>query len=549
MNPFERTFAVRNGALVDTGSFVNPASVKASICGAYIRNGITRLGSADFHASGDVWPLWGGNKIGGAFGGEFRFEVYDEYRPPYVGLNPPNSGLDPTISDYVSASSVPDTHGSRHVSSLFAETVVPLVGRNFTLPLIHSFELTAAARYESYSQFPGFTKPKYGVNWKPLPWIMVRASFNSGFRAPSLVSLFKGSYIGKTLNSTDTYRSVVTGLLTDQSSNRNNLVTGNAHLKPETSKGRSAGIVVDVPYVKGLSVSVDYWEIRQKDVFATSGSVNDDRDALLAATQAALAAGQSINAVDLGSGTPSYKGEGTAVARLPVTQQDRDLFAAYNATRSPSNQRAVVGAIDYLLTTYINRSQVFVNGFDFNANYRFPKTAIGSFTFDTRWTRLVTFYANTAVGVPRTQFLESNTASAGGASPKWRGNTTLSWRRQQWGAGVGVYYIGRYCDSSATTTLGNYESLGAPAYLQPFFTGGATSYRYVVHDSKAYNVFVTYRFAAKNRWFAHTDIRFGVNNVLDAKPPLSSAGEGYDTAVYNGLARGRDYSLQLTKKF
>jgi hypothetical protein len=52
-------------------------------------NGITRLGSADLHASGELFPLWGGNKISGALGGEFRFEVKDEYRPPYVGLYRP----------------------------------------------------------------------------------------------------------------------------------------------------------------------------------------------------------------------------------------------------------------------------------------------------------------------------------------------------------------------------------------------------------------------------------------------------------------------------
>jgi hypothetical protein len=34
-------------------------------------------------------------------------------------------------------------------------------------------------------------------------------------------------------------------------------------LQPETSTGKSAGIVVEVPFVKGLSISVDYYEVRQ----------------------------------------------------------------------------------------------------------------------------------------------------------------------------------------------------------------------------------------------------------------------------------------------
>ena len=44
--------------------------------------------SGDFRASGDVFPLWGGNTVTAAFGGEYRYEVYDDFRPPFAGLNP-----------------------------------------------------------------------------------------------------------------------------------------------------------------------------------------------------------------------------------------------------------------------------------------------------------------------------------------------------------------------------------------------------------------------------------------------------------------------------
>src|SRR5207302_898996 len=88
-NPFTRSYAVQGGALVDTGRFVNSPGVVASLLGVYNRSGITKLGSGDFRASGDLLKIWGGNKIGGAIGGEFRYEAFDDYRPPYVGLNPP----------------------------------------------------------------------------------------------------------------------------------------------------------------------------------------------------------------------------------------------------------------------------------------------------------------------------------------------------------------------------------------------------------------------------------------------------------------------------
>jgi hypothetical protein len=282
-------------------------------------------------------------------------------------------------------------------------------------------------------------------------------------------------------------------------------------------------------------------------VIASSGSIADDNQALLAATQAALAAGQSIGAIDLGSGTASYQGDGSVV-RLPVTQADRDFFTAYNATRTPGNQRAVVGSIDYLRTTYFNKAKEFVSGFDLDLTYRLPKNALGNFTFNTNWTYLVDFHAYNAAGATRTDLRSTNNASVGGATPEWRGSASVRWRRSAWGAGLSAYYIGQYTDSGATTTQAIYESLGSPKYIRPVFSNGSTSYRYVVSDSISYNLFASYRFSAKGNWINDTTIRVGVVNLFNAIPPLSSDSRGYDPAIYNLMARGRAWSVELTKK-
>jgi outer membrane receptor protein involved in Fe transport len=70
-----------------------------------------------------------------------------------------------------------------------------------------------------------------------------------------------------------------------------------------------------------------------------------------------------------------------------------------------------------------------------------------------------------------------------------------------------------------------------------------------VHDSITYNTFVTYRVSAQNRYLNNTNIRFGIVNLLNSKPPLSSDSRGYDPSQYNLMARGLSWSLQLTKKF
>ena len=546
-NPFTRTFAVQNGALVVTGPYVNSSMVQSGFRSKFIREGITKLASGDVRAAGDVLSIWGGNAIGAAVGGEWRYEGYDDLRPAYAGLNPAGSGLDETSNDFLGFSPNSDTHGTRHVEAAYVETSIPLVGNKFRLPLVRSLELSASARFESYSDFGDTTKPKLGVNWRPFSWAMVRSSYNEGFHAPNLAQLFTGTLIRTVTGSTDTYRSGVTGLTTDGPSNRRSIAAGNPNLQPEESKGKSAGIVIEVPMVKGLSLGVDYWEIAQTNVIAASGSITDDNLALNVATQAALAAGQSIGSIDLGSGTANYKGDGSVV-RLAVTQADRDFFTLYNSTRTAGNQKAVVGAIDILRTTYFNKASEFVNGVDFDLNYRFPVTAIGNFTFNTTWTKLIDFHAYNSAGASRTNLLWTNSASVGGATPVWRGSATVGWRRDAWSAGLSAYYIGDYSDSGATTTQAIYDSLGAPNYIVPVVTNSATVYRYRVSDSLTYNANISYRLRTNNKWTNDTTIRLGVINLRNSRPPLSSDSRGYDPAIYNLMARGQSWSLQLTKK-
>jgi len=547
-NPFGRTFAVQGGTLVVTGDYRNSTALIDSFMDTFVRLGRTGLSSVDFSANGELWEIWGGNTISAAFGGEYRYETYLDFRPPYAGLNPPGSGLNPESNDFMNFSPNSDTNGNRHVSALYLETRLPLVGKNFQLPLVQELELTASVRYEDYTDFGDTAKPKLGVSWRPFGRVFVRASYNEGFRAPNLAQLFTGTLIRTVTGSNDTYRSPVTGLPTDGPSNRRSVASGNLNLQPEQSVGKSAGVVVEVPLLKGLTLGVDYWEIRQKDVIASSGSIADDLAALLAATQTALAAGQSINNIDLGSGTAAYLGA-PAVVRLPVTQADRDFFAAYNATRTPGNQRAVVGAIDFLRTSYFNRAQQFVNGFDFDATYRLPRTSLGNFTASTSWSYLQDFHAYNNATASRTDLRWTNSAAVGGASPKWRGNVSLTWRQKQWGAGVAAYYTGNYSDAGATTTAAIYESLGQPGYIAPVFTNGTTVYRYVVSSSTTYNAYLSYRIRAKQHsWLDQTSVRLGVINAFDRIPPLSSDSRGYDPSLYNQMARGRSWSLQLTKR-
>lgn len=191
-----------------------------------------------------------------------------------------------------------------------------------------------------------------------------------------------------------------------------------------------------------------------------------------------------------------------------------------------------------------------MNGYDLDATYRLPRTALGNFTVNTTWSYLNDFHSYTSASAPRTDLLGTNSAAVAGATPKWRSNSTVTWRNRGWTAGLSANYLGSYTDSGATTTAAIYESLGRPGYITPVATNGTTVYRYTVSDSIDYNAYLSYNFRNhSNKLLNRTSIRVGVINLFDKIPPLASDSRGYDPSLYNQMARGRSWSFQLTKTF
>lgn len=78
---------------------------------------------------------------------------------------------------------------SREVSSAFAETVVPLVGPEMSIPAVRRLVLTGAVRYDSYSDTGSTTNPKVGIDWEVTEDIKLRANWASSFVAPQLTSV------------------------------------------------------------------------------------------------------------------------------------------------------------------------------------------------------------------------------------------------------------------------------------------------------------------------------------------------------------------------
>jgi outer membrane receptor protein involved in Fe transport len=546
-NPFRYTFRVSGNAVVADRPYTNPRSVLDTFVRVWRRDGFTAITSLDLRTAGPVLRYWG-NTVSVAAGGEYRREQFKDQRAPFVGMNPPGSGLDPNNNDYVLASPKPDSAGNRTVYSAYLEANVPVVAREKRIFLVDTLELTGSARYENYNDFGTTTRPKFGINWRPYRGLMVRGSANRGFAAPNLPTLYAPTQytIDSLPGRVDPYLSQTVGTAAYV---MRNYSSGNSRLKPITSEGGSAGLVLEVPKVKGLSVTADYWKIEQSDVVGSrlDTQILDSDNALLRAyTAAQLAAGRSIAQIDLGSGTANYRGD-PAIVRNAPTAQDIAAFAAYNANRPSSQQAAVVGTVFSRSAPYENIAKGHASGVDLSLAYQLPALPVGRIAFVTDWSYLIKSYQirSPAGGVPTT-----NERMEVDGTARWRGNAAVTWRKGPWSGSLSAYYIGAFADSAATTTATVYNNLNAPRHISRQLDGGNYLYRYRVSDVTSYNAGFGYRFSSDaNRWLRNTSVRVGVVNLTDKEPPLTSDTAGYSTSVHASLFPGRTWSLELVRQF
>ncbi len=550
-NPFGYTFRNVGGVIQVDQPYTNPAGVVDPLTDTFIREGRTELVTWDAKLNGTLFNFWGG-RVGSAFGVEYRWESYQDWRPPFHGLNPagdptPNlpRGID---NDFVGLSPNLNLYSARNVVSGYTELLVPVFGKKNRLPLLDVVEFSLAGRYEKFSDFGDAFKPKYGLAWRPGANLLVRASYNESFRAPNLVQTNNQPLQRSVSGVTDVYRSPVTGLITDGSTSRTVFRQGNAGLRPEESNTATIGLVLEVPRIKGLTFTLDWWRLNQSKVIdnlASAGVLARDQQLLDSYTQAQIAAGTAANSISTNSGAADYHGNPN-VTRAPVTPADREAFAAYNATRPASSQRAPVGRLVSLVDDYLNLAGRDLEGFDMAMSYRLPKLPFGQFTFRAEAT------LNRKFKQQLDEFSEVDSILEEDGRAKWRGNASLTWRHGDWSAGWFSEYYGGSMDPGGALATGAagralYDQLGRPSYIKEFFDiGGVVRYRWWIEDVIQHNAYVQHRFGKQHGILRNVTVRAGVTNVFDEEPPIADESRGYQGGTVS--AKGRALYLQISKK-
>ena len=544
-NPFGYTFKVQNGAVVADAPYTNPQSVIDSFAAVFARSATSYIASADVRANGQLFSWWGGDVLA-AIGVEHRREDLEDVRPPFSGENPASSGLETTNNDFLLHPPRPDVFGDRDVTSFYAEMLIPLVSEDNDVPLVNRLELNLSVRSEDYSDFGNTTKPKIGLNWKPTEWLLLRASYNEGFMAPSLAALYTSPRwtITAGAGDIDAYRNPA---LNEGPYVKRTYFGGNPNLQAQESEGKTWGFVLDVPFIEGLTFSADWWDISRTNLLGqrSTGQIDESDTALLQAyTQQQLAAGVPVNQIDLGSGTPNYHGD-QDVERYALTAEDIAAFAAYNVA-NPGTPVAAAGRIFSRNRPFLNLATSQNSGVDLTARYELRDLPFGDLVFSTEWAYLSE--AASTLEPANVAPIVNDLMFADGAA-EWRGTSNVFWRKGSWNAGLGIYHVGETHDS-ATTSQAVYESLGRPGYIQPHFTQGRTVYRLVVDPFTTYNLSVGYQFDdSQSPLLRDTRVRLSIANLTDEEPPLSSADFGYDPSVSQSLLSGRSWALEFTRRF
>lgn len=140
----------------------------------------------------------------------------------------------------------------RKVNSVYGE---------LNLPVLKSLELNLALRDDKYDDVGNTFNWKSNVRWQPVKELVLRASYGTGFRAPSLVDLWTPQTLGTSEGFTDPASPKDTGLQV------NSLTGGNPNLKPEESKQYSFGAVWQA--TNTASIGLDFFNIKISDILAT----------------------------------------------------------------------------------------------------------------------------------------------------------------------------------------------------------------------------------------------------------------------------------------
>ncbi|TXC70331.1 TonB-dependent receptor [Sphingomonas ginsenosidivorax] len=221
-------------------------------------------------------------------GGPVAFAVGGEYRRESSRFTPAQALVDNAFYQFDEYIIPTASRGRFDVWEAFGELNAPLLKDR---PFFHLLSLGAAGRYSDYSTVGSTKAYQFNAIWAPIRAISFRGSYGRSVRAPNIGELFRpttGSsaffsdpcYLGNRALGTSTRAANCVALISGLGGNpatftaQNNpdatifipgSVSGNADLRAEVARTWTAGVVLRPDFVPGLSIGIDWYDIRLRD--------------------------------------------------------------------------------------------------------------------------------------------------------------------------------------------------------------------------------------------------------------------------------------------
>jgi len=444
----------------------------------------------------------------------------------------------------------PSTYGSlflsipmeRHVTSLFGEVLIPIIGEGNALPFIKKLSINGSARYDRYSDFGDTTNPKVGIDWQVVDDFKLRATFGTSFVAPQLASV--GDRTRGGFNNFTCYGSSCPagGFGADLSVNTTsfptavgvplkaggNCVAGPANCiiaatsgflfnsgpaNPQPSKGESWSVGFDASpsFIPGLTVNFTMFDTRFIGVITGSSLAN-------ALTTPSL---NLIHFYPAGATAADF-----AAVLPPLAQLTGSL---------PATTYYIVSARQG------NFNNVSAQGIDATVNYILPTDNFGTFDIGGSITEFLRFKQHLAGGQAFYSILNTTGTNSTFGAVQTQARLHFGWEMDAFGAELYDNFVG------------SYRNWGSP-FINPLITradgapiGGGDK----VNASHIFELNVRYNLPNDSFLgdaLSGSQVYVDVSNLFDSAPAFySNGGTGFDGLT--GDPTGRVVTVGLRVKF
>lgn len=473
------------------------------------RDGESTVYGWDARISGELFE-WRDNVVRAAFGLEFRKEEITDIPSLNSRARAENDYL---VDVYGFGSSL--SAADRQQFGAFAE---------FFIPVTEQLEFQVAGRYDDYDDFGDTFNPKIGFSYRPLDSLILRGSWSTSFRAPSLTQAGV-----KLRTTTATYDCGANQAVADlycegfgDERNANVLELGNKDLLAEESESISVGLAFS-PTVN-TTLTLDYWQFDHQDL------VDTDMTAVLdaAITDHTL---RHCGIVPQGEMGISYNEATCSEADnngLFIDEAGANLAEILdNAYDSGALRDPALGLYRDHVIQLQNTGEQTVKGIDVAFDHEFELSA-GRLSFALDATHYLEFERNK----PGSDEIEELIGT-------WRypeniASVRVGWVQDNFYASLTAQYTDSYADDIEGLRGRNIDELEALGELDANGERDVDSWT-TVRANIGYD-------------FKNMNINFTVNNLFDEQPPVAyGSSRGFDSINHDAL--GANYKVSFTYFF